>query len=97
MVLRMIRVLVLVMMRNRHAGQEVGWWRHSWMVRWNHAVVAGQVPIFLIELKLHGMDVHPVEIAERLMAQVMRVIAASRLVLVLFVLFLAFGQRGLAF
>merc|ERR1712096_294478 len=71
------------MMRNLYVGQEVGRWRHSWMVGWNHAVVAGQVAVFLIELKMHGMDVHSVEIAERLMVNVMRVIAASRLALFL--------------
>ena len=67
------------------------------MMGWNHAVVARQVTIFLIELKMHRMDVHSVEIAERLMARVMRIIAAARLVLVLLVLFLSFGLGGLTF
>jgi len=88
---------MLMVMRDGHAWHEVGWWWHPWMMSWDHAVVARQVTIFLIELKMHRMDVHSVEIAECLMARVMRVIAAARLVLVLLVLFLPFGLRGLPF
>ena len=97
MILRMVRVLMLMVMRHWHARQEVGRWWHPWMVGWNHAVVARQVTIFLIELKMHRMDAHSIEIAERLMTRVMRIIAAARLVLVLLVLFRPFGLRGLTF